>query len=252
MERLKNETLAIYAQKAGFSEYACEENGGECFQIAGVKVIPVCGVLMKRPSFAEMMQGACCIDEIACDIDEAEADGTVQAVMFWFDTPGGVVTGIPELAAKIRAMKKPTAAFTDKTCASAGMWLASQCVVVMATPSSRVGSCGVYHLVAENSGQLASEGVKVNEFVRGKFKTTGADYRPVTSDESALLQARVDRVAVKFYADVKDARPQVDEMVFETADIYDGEQALAVGLIDEIVMDSNEAARNLIEMSISI
>lgn len=80
------------------------------------------------------------------NLNEAICDNSVACFILDFDIPGGVVTGVPELAAFTRgaAEEKPIYAFTGGQSCSAAYWLASACSKVFCTESADVGSIGVY------------------------------------------------------------------------------------------------------------
>ena len=66
-------------------------------------------------------------------------------IIFDLDSPGGVVYGVPELAAKIRAFRntKPIYAVANSEAGSAAYWIGSAASKFYVTPSGQVGSIGV-------------------------------------------------------------------------------------------------------------
>ena len=139
----------LAAHMAGTPMDMPEPDDGEedCCEIqmdGGTAIIPVHGIIGKHLSMMETMCGGCDLDEVCDMLDMAEQDDTVARVLLDFRTPGGTVTGIPEMARKIANYSKPTIGFTDSECCSAGYYLASQCGKFYATESSTVGSVGVY------------------------------------------------------------------------------------------------------------
>ena len=93
----------------------------------GTAVIPVIGILLKGASEDEEAEfGLCNIDRISEALDEASADESVTDICLSFDSPGGEVTGIPELARKIALINdtiKPICAWTEKMSCSAAYWI---------------------------------------------------------------------------------------------------------------------------------
>jgi signal peptide peptidase SppA len=175
------------------------------------------------------------VDDVKTAIDVSEQDPSINRVLFRFDTPGGSAAGIPELGRKIFGMHKETVAFTDSECCSAGVWLASQCRHSYATPSSSVGSVGVWSAYTDLTAKLEKDGVKVNAISAGKYKLMGAWWKPMTDDERALLQAQVDKLHAEFKKAMNNIR-QVDSKYLE-GQIFDGEEAARIGMVDGLVED---------------
>jgi signal peptide peptidase SppA len=204
----------------------------------GTAIIPVHGIIGKHMSGLAMMSGGADLDAIGAMTDAAEADASVNRVLFDFRSPGGTVTGIPEMGRKIYRMKKKTLAFTDSEANSGALWLASQAQEFYATQSSAVGSIGVWTHRLDLSRQLENEGIKVNAISAGKYKLMGAYWKPLTDEERAILQARVDGIHNEFKLAVN-ARRQVDEKYME-GQIFNGEEAAQIGLVDGLVEDISE------------
>ena len=99
------------------------------------------------------------VEDVEEMLEEAHRDPEVEVIIFDFDSPGGTVTGVPELAARIRACEKRTVGWTCKQSCSASMWLMSQCDEVYVSPSSVVGSIGVYIAMLDESKALELEGI---------------------------------------------------------------------------------------------
>jgi signal peptide peptidase SppA len=197
-------------------------------------VIPVHGTLVGHASDIPMSSCGCGCDDVAKMIDVAMVDSEVQKIIFDFRTPGGAVTGIPELARKIAGISgKTTVAFTDDECCSAGVWLASQCQYFYTTPSASVGSIGVWMACLDQSRHLANEGQNVQAISAGKYKLLGAFWKPLTDEERAMLQADVDKIYGQFKQAVTMQRSLKAE--FMQGQIFDGETAVEIGLCDGLV-----------------
>ena len=122
---------------------------------------------------------------------------------------------------------KPVYAFTEASCCSGALWLASQARAMFCTPSSRVGSVGVYAVYLDESRQLAAEGVTVNAISAGEHKLMGAPWKPMTDEERAILQADVDKIYGQFKASIQ-RRRSVDDKCMSGL-VYDGEDAVRFG-----------------------
>jgi len=108
------------------------------FAKPGVAVVPVYGVLAKNlSSYEESCGGGTDINPIAFAMSQADADPEVQKIVLDIDSPGGEVTGVPELGARIRDIdtRKPVIAFSDALTAS-GAQDPSACIAPGSTKPS--------------------------------------------------------------------------------------------------------------------
>ena len=171
-------------------------------------------------------------------IRQAVGDAAVRAIMLLVDSPGGTVSGTAELAADIAtaARSKPVHAHVEDLAGSAAYWLASQAHRVTATATSQVGGIGTYCVVEDSSGQMAKEGIVVHVIAAGKFKGLGEWGRPITADELAYVQSRIDALNEHFLAGVAAGRRMSMDAVRAVADgrIYIGAEAGRLGLIDAV------------------
>jgi len=201
-------------------------------------IIPVHGIIGKHLSRLETMCGGCDLDRVAAMAQDAESNPDVKEMLFDFRSPGGTVTGTPELARRIARMSKRTVAFTDSQCCSGALYLASQCREFYATESSEVGSVGVWSAYFDYSRALAMDGVNVQEISAGKYKTAGAYWKPLTPEERQMLQAQVDKI----YREFKDAvtsRRQIDDQYLQ-GQVFSGQEAVEIGMVDGLVEDISE------------
>jgi ClpP class serine protease len=138
-----------------------------------IAIIGVQGVISQRISQMEKDCGGRDLIDLRGELEAALVNPGIAGVLLHFDTPGGSVTGTPEMAEYIENYGKPIVAFADGLCASAGYWLASQCKSIFATPSAQVGCIGVYQAFLDESRAYEMEGFKVELFKTGKFKGMG-------------------------------------------------------------------------------
>ncbi len=243
----KHEAIArvLLAHVAGVKsgsvmEDSDEEDDGrrEVQDINGTRIIPVHGILGKHLSMIEEMCGGCSMDAVTEQIDLAKYDSNVARVVFDFRTPGGTVTGTPELAQEIADLGKPTIAFTDTECCSGGLWLASQCDEWYATPSCIIGSCGVYLYLEDHTRAMEMDGIKPEPVSAGKFKLAGAYFKPFTPEERAIEQAAVDQIHVEFKEAVNIKRPVADEYL--QGQTFRGKEAVQFGFLSGLVGDLEE------------
>lgn len=204
----------------------------------GVALISVRGIIGKHLGMMELMCGGVDVDAIVAEVRSALQDPEVSAVLLHLDSPGGSASGIPEAFAQLLELRqqagKDLVAFVDGRCCSAAMYLAAACGAIFCTPTAQLGSVGCVMQIAFRAMKNAAEGVEVRTYKYGKFKDLGNPNRPPTAEEEALIQARVDFLGQMFEADMRRARPELKEEVFDAL-VYFGAKAVEVGLADEVV-----------------
>lgn len=204
--------------------------------VDGVAVIPVHGVISKGINAMDRMSGATDVDEIGAMLKAAMADESVSAVVLDVDSPGGSVSGVPELAAAVAELSKhkPVIAATESLMASAAYWISAGARAIYATPSAEVGSIGVYLPILDESGAYAAAGYKM-EVLRSAetpLKGAGIPGTALTPEQRADLQAGVDYLFSMFSGFVKSHR-RVDSEAMRGQTLF-GNQAKAAGLVDSI------------------
>jgi signal peptide peptidase SppA len=209
---------------------------------SGVAYVQLYGVVGKHLSGMEMACGGCSVDQVAADLRAAAADPTIDKILLDVDSPGGTITGVPELAHLIREIKvdKPIYAFTEALMGSAAMWIGSACSGIIATPSSKVGSIGAYLAFEDHTERNEANGSKLLLFEAGKHKAIGL--RPPTTEESGMLQDRVEAIHEEFKASILIERPSVIDSTMQGL-VYSGIEAESLGLVDAIVMSFDEALK---------
>lgn len=209
--------------------------------IDGIAHIPIGGVIGIKLSSFEKGSGAVDVRDIESEIQEAEERKDVRGIVLDMDSPGGMVSGTPELAERIAAVEKPVFAFTDGLMCSAAYWIASSADRIFATPSAEIGSIGVYIPWVDVSGMYEKEGYKVKLFKAGKYKGMGYPGTSLTKDQEKLLQDRVDSIANDFYQQVRTMRGDVEDETMQ-GQTFSGKDSLKLNLIDEIVRSKDEVA----------
>lgn len=164
----------------------------------------------------------------------------VKAIVLSINSPGGSVGSVQELHALLERIrkehKKPVVAQLGDVAASGGYYLAVACDKIVAHPGTLVGSIGVIFNTMNVEGLMAKLGVKQSPIKSGKMKDIGSMSRPMTEEERALLQGVIDNAYGQFLAAVAEGRHVSVDAVRPHADgrIVTGEQALKLGLVDEL------------------
>lgn len=203
----------------------------------GVAIIPVHGALLNR--FSGAYSFATGYNYIRHMMNAAMADDDVQTIVLDVDSPGGESSGCFELANEIRDARdsKPIVAVVDSLACSAGYAIASAASNIFATPSSKIGSIGVYVMHMDLSGAMEKQGVKVTfiEAPEGGMKTAGNPFQRLGTDARKQFQTGVNKTYDDFVELVAANRDMDDASVRETkARVFRADEALALGLIDEV------------------
>lgn len=202
----------------------------------GIMHIPVNGPIGRGLGAFEKGAGAIDVQDILDDLEEAEGNPDCRAIIFHFDSPGGMYSGTPELADEIMECSKPTAAYIPGMACSGGYWLASACNFVCATKSADLGNVGVYCYLLDQTEQFKAEGLKPMLITSGEYKGMGAPGIPLDQVQIQHLQDRVDEMANQFCSHVMERRPLVN-MDDLRGQCFKAQSALAKGFIDMIVPD---------------
>ena len=179
-----------------------EENEPDLLTVEdGVGIIPIRGPMLRNPDLiSQLLFGATDIEDIMEAVNAAAVRPDVQAVFLDIDSPGGSVSGTPELAQAVSDLCKAkyTYAFSGGQMCSAAYWVASQCDAIYVSPSARVGSIGVILPMVDSTEAYKQAGLRVEVFAAGKFKSAGMPGVALTDDQRAWLQSDVEEVAADF------------------------------------------------------
>ena len=212
----------------------------------GIGTVVIEGPILRKPGlFARVLMGAVGSEEIGDALREAGERDDIKAVFLDIDSPGGAVAGTPELASAVASIneRKPVYAFSSGLMCSAAYWIASQARAIYATPSAQVGSIGVVQAVIDDSAALASEGIKVEVFSVGKYKSIGAPGTPLTDDQRELIQSNLAEIAGEFHTAVLARGRSIPAEAME-GQTFSGRQAQRFNLAG-MVPDRAEAMRRL-------
>jgi protease-4 len=230
----KAQDFAVLAEKFGFTDMLAQIFGvaPAPYVQNGVGVIPISGIISKNLSPLEKLMGAVDVNDLSAQVDLMAADPSVEKIAFNINSPGGTVTGVEELANKIRDLGKPTMAYTDSEMASAAYWLASQAGRVVSSSSASVGSVGVYMAIPDYSKAAEMAGIKmvVIKSSGSPLKGAGIEGTSLSDEQVADLQASVDAIHEDFKASVRAKRKMVADSALR-GQVFSGKQAAAQGLV---------------------
>jgi protease-4 len=172
------------------------------------------------------------------EIKDYIKDSSIKAIVMRIDSPGGAVAPSQEIYEEVRkgVSKKKIVVSMGSVAASGGYYIASPATRIIANPGTLTGSIGVIMEIPNFKGLMDKLGVKTEVVKSGRHKDLASAFRSLGRDEREILQNVLDNVHEQFITAVAEGRKMLREDVIKIADgrIFTGEQALAVGLIDEL------------------
>jgi protease-4 len=171
-------------------------------------------------------------------LDNLEKDDSVKGILLIVNSPGGDVVASEKLARKVEevAKKKPVVVYVEDLCASGAYMASAPANYIVAEKHSIVGSIGVIMGVMHYYKLMEKLGINVTIIKAGKYKDIGSPYRPMTDEERQYLQKMIDSMYMDFVTWVAEHRNLTINDTLKIADgkIYTGEDAVKVGLVDEV------------------
>ncbi|MGH9670893.1 MAG: signal peptide peptidase SppA, partial [Terriglobales bacterium] len=188
------------------------------------------------PLTGEMTMGS---DSVAAAFRSAIDDKDVKAILFRVDSPGGSYVASDTIWREVeRARKagKPVIVSMGDLAGSGGYFVAMSADKIVAQPGTITGSIGVLGGKMLTSGFWDKIGISWDEVHAGANATmwTGThDYSPA---EWQRFEGFLDRIYSDFTTKVAAGRKLTKEEVLKIAKgrIYTGEDAKAIGLVDEL------------------
>ena len=196
--------------------------------IRGAAIIPVLGPLF-RGSY----------NRIRSRIKEAAADSSVRVIVLRINSPGGLVSGVKELADFIGKVDKPVYAYADGLMASAAYWIGSAAKQIAAPVTASVGSIGVRTLHIDWSKWNERQGLAFTHLAAGSYKVLGNEDEPLSKEAKNYFLDQLNTLYDIFVGSVASQRKTDRRKAEKMADgkIFLAEDAKEVGLIDRIETD---------------
>lgn len=200
-----------------------------------VAVLPIQGTVQKRGGYCSLGT-----KDLVAQLNAANRDPEISAIVLDIDSPGGQVDGTEELAFAVANSSKPVVAYIDGLGASAAYWIASQAshIFINSASTGYAGSLGVLCMSVFQGAFLEKQGIKV-EILRSTRAVDKAKMNPVeemSAEVRAAVQADLDQIGETFIESVQKGRAgklSTKEDVF-TGKVYKGSDAKKHGLVDAI------------------
>ena len=205
-----------------------------------ILLIPVNGLISDRPKKGLIHTSASVVEQIVSQINKAEKDKQIKAVLFKINSPGGTITASDLLYHEISLFKertgtKITVSMMD-VATSGAYYISLPADLIMAHPTTVTGSVGVIYLQPKVGGLMDKIGLGVDVKKYGKNKDMGSPFRDSSEEEQKLMQKAVNDFGERFIRLVQKHRKPERQALSEisTARVFLAEEALKLGLVDKI------------------
>jgi protease-4 len=172
------------------------------------------------------------------EIHDYAKDDSIKAIVLRVDSPGGAVVPSQEIYSEVKkaVAQKKVVVSMGSLAASGGYYISAPATRIIANPGTITGSIGVIMEVPNVKGLMDKLGVKADVVKSGKYKDIASPFRGIGKEELEILQGVMDDVHAQFISAVSEGRKLPVNEVKQIADgrIFSGQQAMKVGLVDEI------------------
>jgi serine protease SohB len=182
---------------------------------------------------------ASAVKTLASEIDAVlmvarpETDEAVVRV----ESAGGAVAGYGLAAAqlmRLRGRKVKVTACVDQVAASGGYLMACAADRIVAAPFAVLGSIGVVAQVPNLHRLLKKNDIDFEEMTAGEFKRSVSVFGEITPAGREHFRGKLDSTHEAFKRFVQQCRPGVDIARVGDGDVWLGDEALALGLVDAL------------------
>jgi len=211
----------------------------------GIAVIRIDGVIVTGDYYGNGYTGSEYAGRL---IRDAADDPIIDAIVIRVNSPGGTPAAAQEIAAdmKYAREKKPVVVSMGDVATSSAYYLSAYADRIYADPDTLTGGIGTAWTFFDISGWMEQENLTVEVIKSGSMKDLGSEYRPLTDEERLYAGELVNASFERFIADILSERA-IERSSVEDARIVRGEEALHMGLVDELgnLFDAIDGAREL-------
>jgi capsid assembly protease len=204
-----------------------------------IAILPLFGAITHRANMFSEASGGTSTQGFGKALAQVVGDPNVTAVIIEADTPGGGVSGLPELADQIYKARgsKPIIGVSNTRALSAGYWLLSQCDEIVCAPVSEVGSIGVFLWHENWRKAYEMDGIEPDIIRYAEHKAEMNDWEPLTDEARAYALSQVTEVGELFTKAVARGRGVSAERVrgeFGQGRSVMAKDAVRLGMADRI------------------
>lgn len=165
-------------------------------------------------------------------------DKNITAVVFRINSPGGSALASEEIwreVAQTQKKKKVIVSMGD-VAASGGYYIATPADRIFAEPTTITGSIGVFGMIPYTGKFMENKlGITFDEVRTNQHSLTTLN-KKLTPEELAVIQIQVDKIYTQFLTRVSNGRKmKMDQVgILARGRVWSGEDALRIGLVDEL------------------
>jgi len=195
----------------------------------------VSGESQNQPPFGAMVGS----DTVWEQLEEIREDDSIKAVVLRVNSPGGSGLAsdvIWRAVERLRKKKKPVVVSMSNVAASGGYYISMGANKIIAEPTTITGSIGVFAGKFNMRGFYEWLGINKEMLKKGEHADIFGDYGNFTPEQRELLQNFLADFYKTFVTKAAEGRGKTYEELHAVAQgrVWTGEQALEVGLIDEL------------------
>ena len=215
-----------------------------------VVIIPIEGTLSNSRGGGILMPTENVLSLFTQQLQKAENDPAVKAVVLRVNSPGGTVTASDAMYQLVKRFKartgKVVVASAQEVAASGAYYISCAADKIVAQPTSLVGSIGVIFETFQFEGTMQKLGITSEAVRSGSLKDMGSPFRAMKPEERDVMQGMVEEYFGRFVGIVSSDRPVTEKPVsdltkYEEATyggtysgrVFSGEKAKDLGLVDE-------------------
>lgn len=172
-------------------------------------------------------------------IEKAQKDSNIKALVLRVDSPGGAVGTAQEIYRALeifKQTKKPLVVSMGNVAASGGYYISVPADYIYANPGTITGSIGVIVEHFNVQKLLEKIGISQSDIKSGKFKDILSPFRKMTKEEKEYVQGLINNTYNQFIDTILKYRHINKNTLLANADgrVFTGLEAQKLGLVDGI------------------
>jgi len=219
-----------------------------------IAIVELDGLISNARAGGLLGSGENPISLFAQELQKAEEDDDIKAIVLRVNSPGGTVSASDAMYQMLKRFKekthKPVVASVQEVGASGAYYISCGADKIVAQPTSLVGSIGVIFETFNLEGTMSKIGVKPENYKSAAHKDIGSPFREPTADEKEIMQGLVDDYYARFKTIVASNRPIKDMNQFSMMTdgrVFSGDKAAELGLVDKtgLLEDAIQLAKDM-------
>lgn len=175
-------------------------------------------------------------EDIRQQIEQADADSSIKAILLQVDSPGGDPVAGEDIADALKQSTKPTVVLAADEDDSAAYWASTGAKWIVASADSDLIDIGVTASYLDQEKQDEQNGLTFESLTAGQYKDMENPDAPLTDAERAIIEKNLNITDQNFIDQVAASRNLSIASVTAIANgsSMEGAEALRDGLIDQI------------------